>query len=168
MKNDTQADQKIRALTEMHASKVRTLLKSIQNLKKELQKEKFEKLDNVRVKKIQALEKEIELMEIGMNAIRKVVNNEDACDRAITEALAKGPKRVRVASREELKMEIKKYKNMSLRLLEILKNNGIKAPTGIKVDQNAGTGLTEDKGLGIYDITKLSEHSQMAQEDGVG
>jgi hypothetical protein len=151
MKNDTQADQKIRALTEMHASKVRTLLKSIQNLKKELQKEKFEKLDNVRVKKIQALEKEIELMEIGMNAIRKVVNNEDACDRAITEALAKGPKRVRVASREE-----------------ILKNNGIKAPTGIKVDQNAGTGLTEDKGLGIYDITKLSEHSQMAQEDGVG
>ena len=35
-KNDSQADVKIKALNEMHASKVRTLLKSIQNLKKEL------------------------------------------------------------------------------------------------------------------------------------
>lgn len=36
MKNDSQADIKIKALTEMHASKVRMLLKSIQNLKKEV------------------------------------------------------------------------------------------------------------------------------------
>jgi hypothetical protein len=31
-------------------------------------------------------------------------------------------------------MEIKKYKNMALRLLEMLKANGIKAPSGFKID----------------------------------
>ncbi len=43
-------------------------------------------------------------------------------------------------------MDIKKYKNMSLRLLDIMKQNGIKQPAGFKIDQNAGTGLKEDKG----------------------
>lgn len=35
-KGDTAAETKIKALNEMHASKVKTLLKSIQNLKKEI------------------------------------------------------------------------------------------------------------------------------------
>jgi hypothetical protein len=48
--------------------------------------------------------------------------------------LEKGPKRIRVASREELKMDINRYKNMTLRLLEILKQNGIKQPAGFKID----------------------------------
>jgi len=109
----------------MHASKIKTLLKSIQNLQKEVQKEKFEKKDNVRAKIIEGLKKEHEDFEIGMNALRKLVNNEDKCDQAIKQELQKGPKRVRIASREELKMEIKKYKNMALRLLDILKQNGI-------------------------------------------
>ena len=39
-------------MTEMHSQKVKTLLKSINNLKKEVQKEKFEKKDNVRIQKI--------------------------------------------------------------------------------------------------------------------
>lgn len=55
----------------MHSQKVKTLLKSINNLKKEVQQEKFEKKDNVRIQKIQRLEKDLELMEIGMNALRK-------------------------------------------------------------------------------------------------
>lgn len=157
---------KIKALNEMHASKVRTLLKSIQNLKKELQKEKFEKLDNNRVKRIQAQDKEIEMLEMGMNALRKLVNNEDACDKAIVAELTKGPKRVRVASREELKIEIKKYKNMALRLLEILKVNKITVPSGFKIDQHAGTGFMEDKGEGrIYGIDKISENSQIAANE---
>lgn len=56
-------------------------------------------------------------MEIAMNALRKHVNSEDTCDRVITDALNKGPKRVRIASREELKIEINKFKNISLRLV---------------------------------------------------
>jgi hypothetical protein len=97
------------------------LLKSIENMKRELQKERFEKKDNVRVKIIEGLKKEHEDFEVAINALRKLVNSEDKCDMAIKNELQKGPKRIRIASREEMKMEIKKYKNMALRLLEILK-----------------------------------------------
>ena len=62
---------------------------------------------------------------------------------AIKNELEKGPKRIRVASREELKMDINKYKNMTLRLMDELKKHGIKQPAGIKVDVTAGTGLRE-------------------------
>lgn len=72
-----------------------------------------------------------------------MINSEDRCDVAIKNELEKGPKRIRVASREELKMDINKYKNMTLRLLDELKKHGIKSPAGIKVDMTAGTGLKE-------------------------
>lgn len=57
-----------------------------------------------------------------------MVNEEDRCDQAIREELEKGPKRVRIASREELKMDINKYKNISLRLMEEMKRNSVKIP----------------------------------------
>jgi len=61
-------------------------------------------------------------------------------------------------------MEIKKYKNMALRLLEMLKANGIKAPTGFKIDQSAGTGIKEDKGENdIFDINNESASAKMMQ-----
>jgi hypothetical protein len=49
--------------------------------------------------------------------LRKVVNDEDKCNLAIKKELEKGPARIRVLSREELKIEIKKYKNISLRII---------------------------------------------------
>lgn len=67
---------------------------------------------------------------------------------SIKKALEKGPKQIRVASREELKMEISKYKNMTLRCLEVLKKHGINVPAGVKVDAAAGTGIKEDKPIG--------------------
>ena len=118
----------------MQAQKVKTLLKSIQLLKKEVQKEKFDKKDNVRAQKIEALNRDIQYCEVAINALRKLINSEDKCDQAIKMELEKGPKRIRVASREELKMDINRYKNMTLRLLEILKQNGIKQPAGFKID----------------------------------
>jgi hypothetical protein len=45
----------------MHSQKIKTLLKSIQNLKKEVQREKFEKKDNVRAQKIERLTSDIGL-----------------------------------------------------------------------------------------------------------
>ena len=61
-------------------------------------------------------------------------------------------------------MEIKKYKNMALRLLEMLKANGIKAPSGFKIDQSAGTGIKEDKGENdIFDINNESASAKMMQ-----
>jgi phage-related minor tail protein len=71
----------------MNAQKVKTLLKSINNLKKEVAQSKFEQKENVRIQKIQRLEKDIELMELGMNAFRKQIGNEEMCDRLILEAM---------------------------------------------------------------------------------
>ena len=122
-KGNSGSEQQIKALNEMHSQKVRTLLKSINNLKKEVAKSKFEQKENVRIQKIQRLEKDLELMETTVNALRATVNEEDKCDRAIKEALERGPKRVRIASREELKIEINKYKNISMRLMEEMKRN---------------------------------------------
>jgi hypothetical protein len=62
-------------------------------------------------------------MEIVVNALRKEINQSDKCDLVIKQALEKGPKRVRIASREELKMEINSLKNVTLRLTQILKTN---------------------------------------------
>jgi hypothetical protein len=46
---------------------------------------------------------------------------------------------------------------MALRLLTILKENGIKQPSGFKIDENAGTGLKEDKGENdVFDINNIS------------
>lgn len=63
-----------------------------------------------------------------MNALRKLVNEEDRCDAAVKAEFEKGPKRVRIAAREELKIEINKYKNISLRLMDEMKRNSLKIP----------------------------------------
>ena len=157
-RGDSAAENKIKALSEMHSQKIKTLLKSIQNLKEEVQKEKFEKKDNVRAKMIEALKKEHEDFEVAINALRKLVNSEDKCDQAIKQELQKGPKRIRIASREELKMEIKKYKNMALRLLELVKQHDPKLAGAFKIDAEAGTGIKQDKGEGaVFDINEMSQ-----------
>lgn len=73
--------------------------------------------------------------------------SEDQCDLAIKKALEKGPKRIRVASREELKMDIQKYKNIALKLIELLKANKINIPASLRVEAQAaiGVGLREEK-----------------------
>lgn len=46
---------------------------------------------------------------------------------------------------------------MTLRLLDVLKANGIKQPAGYKIDGSAGTGLKEEKNpLGNFDINNMS------------
>lgn len=129
----------------MHSQKVRTLLKSINNLKKEVAKGKFEQKDNVRIQKCQRLEKDIEMLEITVNALRRCVNQEDRCDQAIKEAFEKGPKRVRIASREELKIEINKYKSIAIKLTGELKRHQLKVPSfrGANIEMPE-TGLREE------------------------
>ena len=55
LKGNAGSEEQIRALNDMHSQKIKTLLKSINNLKKEVQKEKFEKNENVRIQKIERL-----------------------------------------------------------------------------------------------------------------
>ena len=51
---------------------------------------------------------------------------------AIKKELEKGPARIRVLSREELKIEIKKYKNISLKIIKEFKRTGGKIPAYAK------------------------------------
>ena len=60
--------------------------------------------------------------------MRKVINDEDKCNLAIKRELEKGPNRIRVLSREELKMEVKKFKNISIRIAAELSKLGQKVP----------------------------------------
>jgi predicted metalloprotease len=98
------------------------------------------------------MEKDMLLMETGMNALRGVIANEDACDKAITKELTKGPKRVRIASREELKMDVNKYKNITLRLMDEMKKKNIKIPS------YAGKANLTDKENGLRP-DESAEHS---------
>ena len=69
------------------------MLKSINNLKKEVAKTKLEgNSKNFQVQKIKRLEKDMSDLEITINALRTEVNEEDKCDQAIMKALTKGPK----------------------------------------------------------------------------
>lgn len=107
-------------------------------------------------------------MEVAMNALRKHLNKEDECDRVITEALAKGPKRIRIASREELKIEINKFKNVSLRLMEELKRSGIKTPAYAKGLDIPETGLRGETGKERTALDHLDTQSQATSNMSLG
>lgn len=57
---------------------------------------------------------------------------------------------------------------MTLRLLEILKANGIKQPAGYKIDSNAGSGLKEEKNLGGFDINNMSAAQSQIGDENLG
>ena len=78
MKNhESENENKIKAINEIHSQKTKALLKSIDTLKKEIQKIKYEQKDNVRHKKNERLMDDIKLQEIAINALRKIVGDED-------------------------------------------------------------------------------------------
>ena len=56
--------------------------------------------------------------------MRKLVGDEDKCNLAIKRELEKGPARVRVKSREELKIDIQKYKAISIKIIQDYKKMG--------------------------------------------
>lgn len=72
-KGEGGAETKIKALNEMHSQKVKALLKSIQILKKEVQKEQYFKKDNVRAQQIERMKKDMTDYEVTINALRKLV-----------------------------------------------------------------------------------------------
>ena len=140
-KGESGAENKIKALNEMHSQKTKALLKSINLLKKEIQKTKHEQKDNVRHQKNERLMEDIKLQEIAINAVRKLIGDEDKCNMAIKNELEKGPARVRVKSREELKMDVQKYKQISLKIIKDYQRMGQKVPAyanGLAKEAEAG------------------------------
>ena len=82
----------------------------------------------MRHQKNERLMEDIKLQEVAINAMRRVINDEDKCNLAIKRELEKGPARVRVKSREELKMDIQKYKSISIKIIQDYKRMGQKVP----------------------------------------
>ena len=104
-------------------------------------------------------------MEIGMEALRKHINNNEQVDRLLNDALKKGPKRVRILSREELKMEINKFKNISLRLMDELKVNKIKVPayaskSNIDQPENGYRAIEEKKASAVDIFDDVDQKSE--------
>ena len=110
--NEMSADTRIKELTEMHSKKVKALLHSIDQLKKENTKNKLLQKDNVKSQVIEQYKKDIETQDFIIGVLRKMIGDDDKCDLTIVKALNKGPDRIRSATREELKMENKKLKAM--------------------------------------------------------
>jgi chromosome segregation ATPase len=107
---DTASDAKLDSINKLNAQKIRALMKSIQDLKKENATLKMQNRENKRSELIGRLKQEIEQQDVAITALRQLVNNEDKCDQQIISFLNAGPPRVRVLSREEMKIEIRKLK----------------------------------------------------------
>ena len=72
----------------------------------------------------QRLQEDVKLQELAINTLRSLVPDEDAADLKIKQELEKGPPKIRVLSREEMKMEIKKYKQISLKIIKEFQGMG--------------------------------------------
>lgn len=106
------AEGRIKTLTEMQSNKVKMLLRSIDQLKKDLIKERSMQKDNVKAKLMDQYKKDIESQDFIISTLRALVGDEDKCDRALLAQLNKGPDRIRSATREELKMENSKLRGL--------------------------------------------------------
>ena len=108
--DDNASDEKLENLNKLHAQKIRALMKSIQDLKKSLAEAKRLNKDHKRSEMIENLKKEIMEQDIIIKCVRKVADDDSACDEAVIKQLTGGPPRVRMISREEMRIEIKRLK----------------------------------------------------------
>lgn len=107
---DNTTDAKIDSLNKLHAQKVRALMNSIQELKKQAAMARAQNKENNRSKLIDKLKTELVQQEIAIQALRDLVKDDDKCDEQIIEWLNRGPPRFRPLSREEMRIQIRKLK----------------------------------------------------------
>ena len=121
------------AMTKIHNDKVKSLLNSLQIVKKEKAQLQGLSKEHKRSKLIEQLNKEILDQDIVIEVLRKYIYDDKGrdkgrqiCDQVVVKALTKGPERIRAVTREELRMEIDKLKaiNIGLQGKSKLNNNG--------------------------------------------
>ena len=117
------ADEKIKGLSAIHSEKIRSLMNSVQLLKKENASLSKGTKEHKRSEFIQQLNKEIGDQDVVIDVLRGLVGDQKRADAAIIQTLSKGPARIRVQTREELKMELKDLKAKLLKF-EKKKANG--------------------------------------------
>ena len=76
---DTAQDKKIENLQKLQAQKVRALMNSIQDLKKQLATVKAQGRENNRSKLIEKLKTELLQQEVAIQAVRELVRDDEAC-----------------------------------------------------------------------------------------
>lgn len=142
-------------------------MNSIQLLKKENATLQKGTKEHKRSELINNLNKEIADQDVVIEALRGAIGNEQKADNAIMEALKKGPARIRVATREELKIEIKNLKN---KLLKYEKKGGVETNNAANLDIDDKLSVISNQvgnGSGIYVnnselILKINElHNQI-------
>ena len=102
----------IKKIKDEHSVKTKALMKSIDKLKTDLEKEKYQNQDSVRAKIIERMKKDIADNETVIEMMRAMIDDDDQINKEIVKVLSKGPLRARVLSREELRMEIKRLNNL--------------------------------------------------------
>jgi len=107
---DNTSDAKIESLNKLHAQKVRALMNSIQELKKQAAMAKAQNKESNRSKLIDKLKTELVQQEIAIQALRELIRDDEKCDEQIIEYLNKGPPRIRPLSREEMRIQIRRLK----------------------------------------------------------
>lgn len=131
------ADEKITALGKIHNDKIRSLMNSIQTLKKENAQLETQGKEHKRSKLIAQLNRDIDDQDTAIEVLRNYIYKKEGkeigratCDGIIVAALTKGPERIRAPSREELRMEIDRLKNEILLLRRKLKDPNVAIPEG--------------------------------------
>lgn len=117
-------------MNKIHNDKVKSLLNSLQILKKEKASVEGLSKEHKRSKLIEQLNKEIMDQDIVIDVLRKYIYDDkgrdkgrEICDEIVIKALTKGPDRVRALTREELRMEIDKLKAVNFSIEAKLKGN---------------------------------------------
>eukprot|EP01017_Pseudomicrothorax_dubius_P003656 TRINITY_DN10569_c0_g1_i1.p1 TRINITY_DN10569_c0_g1~~TRINITY_DN10569_c0_g1_i1.p1 ORF type:complete len:429 (-),score=164.07 TRINITY_DN10569_c0_g1_i1:34-1263(-) len=109
---ESKADEKIKAANTIHEKSIRNLMTSINLLKKENAQLKKMSQEHKRSDLIKKLNDDIRDQEVIIDAIRELVGDEEKVNKKIVEAMSKGPPRMRVLSREELRIEINRLKGL--------------------------------------------------------
>ena len=99
----------------IHSEKVRSLMNSIALLKKEAMSLKKASKEHKRSELITSLNKEIADQDLIIETLRALVPNGETADKEIIRVLTKGPPKIRVETREELKIEIKKLRSQMMK-----------------------------------------------------
>ena len=140
----------------MHSQKTRALLKSVNLLKKENQKILHQNKTTSQHRTNETLKSDLKMMDICVDALRELLDknsiDKDAQDIAIKRKLEGPVAKIRVLSREELKIEIQKYKNISLKIIKEFNKTNKKVPSyakSVEKESGLGVGLKEEKDIEV-------------------
>ena len=161
--NEKESDKKMKALNLIHSQKIKALLRSIQNLKKDVQKEKHGKKDNVRAQMIERLKKDIGDNEVVIETWRTLIGDDEVIEKELMQVLNKGPPRMRVMTREELRIEIKKLKGkLARQKKKTVEDDDVSQ--SVKSERGQDNADLEEENVSMYGMNDVEEAKRRLEE----